>query len=77
VRSPYQDERVEALQPLGESVGLLDVVREDRHVVALEPLDTRQLPQRVEPVVEDRDPHCGGGYALDFRRTEQLAVARC
>jgi hypothetical protein len=52
-----QDERVEVLQPLGEAVGVLDVVCEDRHLVVPEPLEARQRPQRVEPVVEDRDLH--------------------
>ena len=52
-----QDERVEALQPPGEGIGVLDMVREDRHLVASEPLEARQGPQRVEPVIEDRDLH--------------------
>jgi hypothetical protein len=52
-----QDERVEALQPRGEGIGVLDMVREDRHLVAFEPLEARQGPQRVEPVIEDRDLH--------------------
>jgi hypothetical protein len=52
-----QDKRLEAGKPLGEGIGVLDVVCEDRHVVAGEPLEALERPQRVEPVVEDRDLH--------------------
>ena len=52
-----QDQSLETLKPLREPVGVLDVVREDSHLMALETLEARQRSQCVEPVVKDRDSH--------------------
>jgi hypothetical protein len=52
-----QDERVEAGEPLGEGINVLDVVGEDRDLVAGKLLEALQRAERVEPIVEDRDLH--------------------
>ena len=44
-------------QPRRQLVHVVDVVGEHGDVVAVELLEARQRPQRVEPVVEDRDLH--------------------
>ena len=70
-----QNERVESLQPSGEGVGVLDVVREHRHLVGLESLEARQRPQRVEPIVEDRDLHWCSDHAGAAAPTSSAAAS--
>ena len=44
-------------EPLGQDVDVVDVVVPHRDVVVGQPVEARQRPERVEPVIEDRDPH--------------------
>ena len=46
-----------ASQTLDKSIGVLDMIGEDRDIVARELLEALERAQRVEPVVENRDLH--------------------
>src|SRR5580658_2399465 len=52
-----QHQRLGALEPLRQRVGVLDVVVPDRDVVALELVEARERAHRVEIVVENRNFH--------------------
>src|SRR6185369_14364760 len=52
-----ENERLRILEPIGEPIGVLDVVGEDLDVMAVQFRERRQRPQRVEVVIENRDLH--------------------
>jgi hypothetical protein len=54
---PDEHERIEAVEALGERLSVLHVVGEDRDLVTSEPLEARQTTQRIEPIIENRNPH--------------------
>ena len=59
-----QDERLAVVQPRGELVDVLDVIVEDSHVVSGEPVEAAQGSQRVEVVVQDRNPHAASSLSV-------------
>ena len=64
-----QDQRLGVLQPLGQRVGVLEMVVPDRDVVAVELLEAGQRPHGVVIIVKNGDFHSTGPHRNPLRLT--------
>src|SRR5262249_15360701 len=72
----YEYESVAVGEAPGELVEVLDVVVEDRHVMAGELVEAREGAEGVEPVVEDDDVHVSSFFVHTSGRASGKSTRR-